>query len=92
MEGEVEVRQDRDQGHAVVARLSRPAAIGELSTLNATAATADVVAVTPVRTLLLPSEVLLELLTQHPRLAIGLLRTLSERLIETTKRLESAAP
>ncbi len=92
MEGEVEVRQDRDQGHAVVARLARPAAIGELSTLNATAATADVVAVTPVRTLLLPSEVLLELLTQHPRLAIGLLRTLSERLIETTKRLESAAP
>jgi hypothetical protein len=91
MEGEVEVRQGRDQGQVVVARLSRPAAIGELSTLNATAATADVVAVTPVRTLLLPSEVLLELLTQHPRLAIGLLRTLSERLIETTRRLESAA-
>jgi hypothetical protein len=90
MEGEVEVRQARAAGHAVVARLTRPAAIGELSTLNATAATADVVAVTPVRALLLPSDVLLELLTQHPRLAIGLLRTLSDRLIETTRRLESA--
>jgi len=51
-----------------------------------------VVAVTPVRTLLLPGEVLLELLTQHPRLAIGLLRTLSERLIATTRRLEEGTP
>ena len=92
MEGEVEVRQDRAAGQAVVARLTRPAAIGELSTLNVTAATADVVAVTPVRTLLLPGEVLLELLTQHPRLAIGLLRTLSERLIATTRRLEEGTP
>ena len=88
--GSVEVRQDRAGRSAVVARLERSAAIGELSTLNATTATADCVAVTEVRCLLLPSEVLLELLTQHHRLAIGLLRTLSDRLIETTHRLERA--
>lgn len=88
-DGIVEVRQDRGGRSTMVARLERLAAIGELSTLNATAATADCVAVTPVRCLLLPADVLLELLTQHHRLAIGLLRTLSDRLIATTQRLES---
>lgn len=89
VEGTVEVRRRQGDRSTVVATLGAHDAIGELSTLNATPATADCVACSDGRCLVLPAEVLLDLLTQHHRLALGLLRTLSERLIATTQRLEA---
>ena len=89
VDGTVEVRRRQGDRSTVVATLGAHDAIGELSTLNATPATADCVACSDGRCLVLPAEVLLDLLTQHHRLALGLLRTLSERLIATTQRLDA---
>ena len=88
VEGVVEVCRRSGERTTTIATLGRRDAIGELATLNATAATADCIARSDGQCLVLPAEVLLELLTQHHRLAIGLLRTLSDRLIATTHRLE----
>lgn len=88
--GEVEVLQRRDGPHLRVAVLGPHDAVGELSVLNDTPATADCRAITPVETFFLPRDVLAHLLHEQPRLAIGVIRMLSQRLISTTERLQGS--
>lgn len=85
--GRVEVSQERDGKPARIAELGRHDAVGELSVLNDTPATADCTVVTPAEVYFLPTAVLADLLHQHPRLAIGLIRMLSQRLVATTLQI-----
>lgn len=87
--GSVEVTQQRDGSDVVIARLGAHDAIGELSALNDTPATADCRALTLVEAYFLPSAVLTNLLHQHPRIAIGFIRMLSLRLVDTTLRVSA---
>lgn len=90
--GQVEVVQRRGADTQRIATLGAPEPVGELSALNDTPATADCVAVTPVECYVVPGEALAHLLHEHPRLAIGIIRMLSERLIATTLRVREAQP
>jgi hypothetical protein len=85
--GLVEVTQPRDGRPARIATLGRHDSMGELSALNDTPTTADCTAATPVECFLLPNRLLVRLMHQHPRLAIGLIRMLSERLMATTRQV-----
>jgi hypothetical protein len=87
LEGAVEVTQQRDGAVVHIAELGRGDAVGDLSALNDTAAIADCTALTPANVYFLPSAVLANLLHQHPRLAVGLIRMLSQRLIATNLRV-----
>jgi CRP-like cAMP-binding protein len=86
--GEVEVSQLRDGRRVSIARLGAHESVGDLSALNDTPATADCTAITPVECWYIPSEHLANLLHEHPRLGIGLIRMLSQRLIATTLRVQ----
>lgn len=86
-EGRVEVSQMRGERRLNIAELGAGDSVGELSALNETPATADCRALEDVATFFLPSHVLAALLHRHPRLAIGLIRLLSRRLVSTTLRL-----
>jgi hypothetical protein len=88
VEGRVRVSQHRGGRPVPAAELGVGDALGELSALNGTPATADCTAVTDVRTAFLPTADLVDLLHRHPRIAIGLLRVLSQRLTATTQQLE----
>jgi hypothetical protein len=85
--GSVRVSQERSGQRVTIATLGPRDSVGELSALNDTPPTADCDAVTAVETLFLPAEALSHLLHQHPRLCIGLIRMLSQRLMETTRRV-----
>lgn len=87
VEGEVRVEQARHASRVVVAQLRRGDSLGELSILTNAPATAACVASTPVTTLFVPQSVLTNLLLEQPRLAVGMLRVLSERLAATTRRI-----
>jgi CRP-like cAMP-binding protein len=90
--GQVEVTQARKGRNLRIAVLGPRDSIGELSALNDTPATADCTAITPVSCYFLPSAVLANLLHQHPRLSIGLIRMLSHRLMSTTLRVSDPPP
>lgn len=83
--GQVAVSQRRDGGDVTVATLGPYDCAGELSVLNGSPATADCTASTSVTCWFLGSAVLSDLLHRHPRLAVGLIRVLSQRLIATTR-------
>jgi len=85
--GQLEISQLRGEERVRIATLGPHDSVGELSTLNDTPATADCIALTDLEAYVVPADVLAELLHQHPRLAIGLLRMLSQRLIATTRRV-----
>jgi hypothetical protein len=87
VEGEVRVVQARGDGEVEVARLGRGDALGELSILTNAPTSAACVAVGAVKTLFVPQQVFTRLLQDQPRLAVGLLRVLSERLASTTRRV-----
>lgn len=87
--GEVRVSQQRGDQRIGIATLGPKDSLGELSALNDTPTTADCHAVGAVETLFLPTDVLAHLLHQHPRLAIGVIRMLSNRLMETTRRISA---
>jgi hypothetical protein len=87
VEGDVRVEQSRQGTSVVVAQLGRGDALGELSILTNAPTTAACVALTTVKTLFVPQAVLTNLLLEQPRLALGLLRVLSERLAATTRRV-----
>lgn len=89
--GSVRVSQERGGQRVSIATLGPRDSVGELSALNDTPPTADCDAVTDVETLFVPTEVLSHLLHQHPRLSIGLIRMLSQRLMETTLRVPAAS-
>jgi hypothetical protein len=87
VEGEVRVAQARGAVAVEVARLARGDALGELSILTNAPTSAACVAGTVVKTLFVPQEVFTRLLQEQPRLSIGLLRVLGERLAATTRRV-----
>ena len=88
-EGEVEVSQCRKRESLGIATLSVHDAIGELSALNGTPASAYCRASTPVKCWFLPAKVLADLLHMHPRLSIGIVRMLSQRLVSTTLQVQA---
>jgi CRP-like cAMP-binding protein len=85
--GEVEVSQLRDGRRVGIATLGAHDSVGDLSALNDTPATADCMAITPTECWYIPSEHVATLLHEHPRLGVGLIRMLSQRLIATTLRV-----
>lgn len=89
--GQVTVSQRRDGEAVTVATLGPRDCVGELSVLNGAPATAYCTASTPVTCWFLPSGVLSDLLHQHPRLSVGLLRVLSQRLVATTRQVPGGA-
>ena len=76
LEGQVAVRANG----AEVTRLGRGEPFGEISALLGDPSTADVVALGPVRYLLLPRERLRDFLTQHPDLCYCMLQAEARRL------------
>jgi hypothetical protein len=90
--GEVRVSQVRDGQPVAIATLGPRDALGELSALNDTQATADCTAAGAVETYFLPGPVLAALLHQHPRLGLGLIRVLSQRLMTTTRLVSGGQP
>lgn len=87
--GQVEVSQMRGDELVRVATLGLGDSVGELSAFNETPATADCRAVDSVDTYFLRTQVLAGLLHEHPRVAIGLIRLLSRRLMATTLKLDN---
>ena len=85
--GRIEVAQARDGRAVRIASLGPRDSVGEISALDDTPATADCRAITDVQTYFLPDAALAVLLHEHPRLAIGLIRMLSQRLAATTLRV-----
>lgn len=88
VEGEVSVEQQRATGSVLIATMHRGDAIGEVSLLTNAPTTANCIARGAVKTWFIPQREFIRLLQEQPRLAVGLLRVLSERLAETTKKLE----
>ena len=94
LEGEAEVR--REDG-VVLARLRAADVFGEMSFIQLSAASADVIAFTEVTILTLSEAVVNELVRERPPLAAGLYRSiapeLSRRLVATSMavRAESSA-
>jgi CRP-like cAMP-binding protein len=76
VDGEVAVVID----DAEVAVLPRGSFFGEISTLLDEPATADVIARTPLRCLALPRDAVEQLLLEHPRLTLAMLRAEARRL------------
>jgi hypothetical protein len=91
-DGTAEVTQSRDGGPVRIAVLGPHDPVGELSALNGTPATADCTAVTALHFYELPNEVLVDLLHEHPRLAIGMMRMLSQKLMSTTLKVHGHLP
>ena len=85
VEGRVVVSQTRRDGQIPLFAFGPGESVGELSALTDGPATSMCTAGTDVRTWLLPTAVLAELLDRHPRVAVGLLRMLSRRLVLTTQ-------
>jgi cGMP-dependent protein kinase len=76
VDGEVAVVIDDEQ----VGVLSRGSFFGEISTLLEEPASADVIARTPLRCLALKRDALEELLLEHPRVTLAMLRAEARRL------------
>ena len=79
LEGEAAVELDGQQ----LARLARGVFFGEISALTGDAPTADVVAVTILRCLVIPAQQLERLLLDRPQFALRLLRLEARRLRST---------
>jgi CRP-like cAMP-binding protein/polyferredoxin len=85
LEGEVEVRLEHGDGtHLPLTRLSAGASFGELSALRGTPASADVVAVTPVRLLAYPAEHLSSALSECESLRRKVMANLADNLLRAT--------
>jgi CRP-like cAMP-binding protein len=85
--GQVAVSQVRDGESVPIATLGPRDSVGEMSVLTDEPAIADCTASTPLTGWFLPSRLLSGLLHQHPRLGVGLVRVLSQRLMATTQRV-----
>jgi CRP-like cAMP-binding protein len=69
------------------ARLARGEFFGEVSALLGTPPTADVIAATPLRCLVIPGGEVEQFLVAYPRVAIRMLKTQAERLANTLEWL-----
>lgn len=91
VEGHVDVlRGAGTPGEMVLNRLGSGAYFGEMAVLDGTPRSATIVAVGPVRVLVLEGERLRELVHEMPELAFDLLRVLAERVRKAEERLASA--
>ena len=79
VEGDAAVRVNGED----LARLSRGDFFGEISVLLGEPPTADVIALAPLRCLVLPGTQLEEFLVDHPRVAFRMVQTLARRLRST---------
>ena len=89
VEGRVHVSQTRQRGMVPLFAFGRGESVGELAALTDSPSAVECRADTAVRSWLLPTEVLSRLLHHHPRVAVGLLRMLSQRLVLTTQMVAS---
>jgi CRP-like cAMP-binding protein len=90
-EGTVEVYVERDADHARIAVIGRHGLVGELAVILNQPRAATVRALGPVRVLRIDSDVFLRLITSHPDAALGVIRTLGERLTHMIQQYEDLA-
>lgn len=87
LEGRVKVSYFTDAGREIVLSVRGPGdLLGELSTLDGEPRSASGIAMGTVEAVLVPAEAFLAFLEAHPRVSLALLRMLSRRLREATRR------
>ncbi len=87
LSGRVKVSYFTDEGQEIVlAMRAQGELLGELSTIDGEPRSATGTAVGPVEALAVTAEDFAEFLQEHPRVGLVLLRTLSRRLREATRR------
>lgn len=87
--GEVELTRFGLTGRQVVARLSTGEFFGEMSVVVGEPRTARAVAITPCRVLELDSATLEAMCVERPEIAIRIIRRLTDRLIDSERRLSA---
>lgn len=87
-EGKVEVYVERDQEHSQLAVVGRHELVGELAVILNQPRAASVKALGPVKVLRIDSDVFLQLITRHPDTALGVIRTLGQRLTHMIQQYE----
>ncbi len=90
-EGKVEVYVERDGDHSRLAVIGRHGLVGELAVILNQPRAATVRALGPVKVLRIDSDVFLRLITCHPGAALGVIRTLGERLTQMIQQYEDLA-
>lgn len=90
LEGKTKVLIEVEGQEQVVAEIGKNDVIGEMGVLNDHRRSATVRAMGPVRVLRIAQSDMLDLVRQFPELALEMLRVLSSRLNETTRKLISA--
>jgi CRP-like cAMP-binding protein len=90
-EGKVEVYVERDGDHSRIAVIGRHGLVGELAVILKQPRAATVRALGPVKVLRIDSDVFLQLITSHPGAALGVIRTLGERLTQMIQQYEDLA-
>ncbi len=90
LDGCTEVIVELDGQEQVVAEIGKNDVIGEMGVLNDHRRSATVRAKGPVRVLRIAQSDMLDLVRQFPNLALEMLRVLSSRLNETTRKLIDA--
>lgn len=90
LDGQTEVIIELDGKEQVVAEIGQNDVIGEMGVLNDHRRSATVRAKGPVRVLRIAQSDMLDLVRQFPNLALEMLRVLSNRLNETTRKLIDA--
>jgi CRP/FNR family transcriptional regulator, cyclic AMP receptor protein len=88
--GQAEVSVPTDAGEIPIAVLSDGDFVGEISILCDVPRTATVTARSELQTLRIRKEPFLQLIGQFPQIAVGMLRTLADRLSRTTGELVEA--
>ena len=90
IDGEADVIVDAETGPLTVASVGRNDFVGEIAILCDVPRTATVTARSELQTLRIRKDSLLQLISQFPEIAIGMLRTLADRLSHTTGDLVEA--
>ncbi|MCI0714490.1 MAG: cyclic nucleotide-binding domain-containing protein, partial [Chloroflexi bacterium] len=92
VEGEVNILRQVSDGNPVhLFTLSAPEVFGEISLLDGGVRSADVVANTPVLLLGIKREALNDALQDDPSIAMGMLRTMAQRIRRTTETIDQHA-
>jgi CRP-like cAMP-binding protein len=87
LEGSIDVLLDSPKGPLKVAQLGRNALVGEMALVGDTPRSATNTAASEVIALRIDKRVFLELLTQFPQIALGVMREIAKRLELTNAQL-----
>ncbi|MGV3614170.1 MAG: Crp/Fnr family transcriptional regulator [Fimbriimonas sp.] len=91
LEGKVSVQRHTPSGRTIlIATRETGDHFGEMSLLDGKGHSADIVALTDCRTLVIDREVFLKIVEEHPAVALSVIRTLTARLREQTGDLTKA--